>query len=190
MSSSHLPTWLSSTFARFGSWLDRRSAARVPILLTGMLFASGRRTVTSWFRAAGIREEFRPAYATVCADAASGHKAARSAVQLAATRLATAALTLINVLDIQRIVLGGPALLDDIAEEYITAIRAAIGAQPYTRQLRDVTVERSQLGVDAAAFGAASSVFHEVMAPRLPLLVTAATRRPRSRVLSSLAGAT
>jgi len=44
--------------------------------------------------------------------------------------------------------------------------------------------------VDAAAFGAASSVFHEVMAPRLPLLVAAATRQPRSRVLSSLAQAT
>jgi hypothetical protein len=67
MSSSHLPEWLSSTFARFGAWLDRRSAARVPILLGGMLFASGRRTVTSWFRAAEITDEFRPAYRTLYA---------------------------------------------------------------------------------------------------------------------------
>jgi hypothetical protein len=67
MSSSHLPDWLSSTFARFGSWLDCRSAARVPILLTGMLFASGRRTVTSWLRAAEITDEFRPAYHTLYA---------------------------------------------------------------------------------------------------------------------------
>ncbi len=67
MSSSHLPAWLSSVFARFGSWLDCRSAARVPVLLTGMLFASGRRTVTSWFRAAQITDEFRPAYHTLYA---------------------------------------------------------------------------------------------------------------------------
>jgi hypothetical protein len=67
MSSSHLPAWLSSVFARFGSWLDCRSAARVPVLLGGLLFASGRRTVTSWFRAAGITDDFRPAYHTVYA---------------------------------------------------------------------------------------------------------------------------
>jgi hypothetical protein len=67
MSSSHLPPWLSSAFARFGSYLDRRSAARVPVLLAGMLFASGRRTVTSWLRAAQITDEFRPAYRTLYA---------------------------------------------------------------------------------------------------------------------------
>src|SRR5204863_206403 len=39
----------------------------LPRLLLGILFARGRRTVTSWFRAAGITDEFRPAYRTVCA---------------------------------------------------------------------------------------------------------------------------
>jgi hypothetical protein len=58
---------LSSVFARFGSWLDRRSAARVPVLLLGILFASGRRTVTSWLRAAQISDEYRPAYHTLYA---------------------------------------------------------------------------------------------------------------------------
>jgi hypothetical protein len=62
---SYLPPWLSSVFERFASGLDRRSAARVPLLLLGILFASGRRTVTSWLRAAGITAEFRPAYNTV-----------------------------------------------------------------------------------------------------------------------------
>jgi hypothetical protein len=67
MSSLHLPSWLSSVFARFGSWLDRRSAARVPVLLLGILFASGRRTVTSWLRAAEISDAYRPAYHTLYA---------------------------------------------------------------------------------------------------------------------------
>jgi DDE superfamily endonuclease len=64
---SHLPTFLTRAFAALASWLDRRTAARLPLLLFGILFARGRRTVTSWFRAAGITDEFRPAYTTVCA---------------------------------------------------------------------------------------------------------------------------
>ena len=64
---SHLPPLLTSAFLALARWLDRRSAARLPLLLCGLLFAKGRRTVTSWFRAAGIAAEFRPAYTTVCA---------------------------------------------------------------------------------------------------------------------------
>src|SRR5580658_8017837 len=64
---SYLPPWLSRVFDNFSSWLDRRTAARLPLLLTGILFASERRTVTSWFRAAAITTEFRRAYHVVYA---------------------------------------------------------------------------------------------------------------------------
>jgi hypothetical protein len=67
MALSHLPSFLRRAFASLARWLDRRSAARLPGLLKGLLFANGRRTVTSWFRAAGITDEFRAAYTTVCA---------------------------------------------------------------------------------------------------------------------------
>ncbi len=63
---SHLPPWLSSIFDRLAAWLDRRSAARLPLLLLGLLLASGRRTCTSWFRAAGITDDFRPTYHLIC----------------------------------------------------------------------------------------------------------------------------
>jgi hypothetical protein len=67
---SHLPPALSRTFDRFAAWLDRRTAARLPLLLAGILLASGRRTATAWFRAAGITTEFRRAdraiYAVGC----------------------------------------------------------------------------------------------------------------------------
>jgi DDE superfamily endonuclease len=63
---SHLPPLLTSAFADLARWLDRRSAVRVPLLLVGILFARGRRTVTSWFRACGITDDFRQAYVTVC----------------------------------------------------------------------------------------------------------------------------
>lgn len=65
---SHLPPFLTTAFSAMAGWLDKRSALRVPVLLTGILFASGRRTVTSWFRAAGIQDDFRQAYVTVCAS--------------------------------------------------------------------------------------------------------------------------
>jgi hypothetical protein len=64
---SHLPTLLTSVFLDLAHWLHQRSAARLPRLLWGILFARGRRTVTSWFRAAGIADDYRQGYATVCA---------------------------------------------------------------------------------------------------------------------------
>ena len=64
---SHLHPLLTSTFSCLASWLHKRSALRLPQLLLGILFATGRRTVTSWFRAAAITDDFRPAYTTVCA---------------------------------------------------------------------------------------------------------------------------
>src|SRR5215207_3600405 len=67
MSLSHLPGMLSNAFDELAHWLDRRSAARLPALLYGALFGRGRRTVTSWFRAAGITDDFRQVYVTACA---------------------------------------------------------------------------------------------------------------------------
>jgi len=67
MSLSQLPTSLSRTFHDFAHWLDRRTAARLPLLLSGVLLAGGRRTATAWFRAAGITTEFRRAYHTIYA---------------------------------------------------------------------------------------------------------------------------
>jgi hypothetical protein len=66
MALSHLPPFLASAFASLACWLDKRTAARVPTLLLGILLAHGRRTVTSWFRAAGITVEFRQGYVAVC----------------------------------------------------------------------------------------------------------------------------
>jgi DDE superfamily endonuclease len=67
MALSHLPASVANAFCNLAHWLDRRSAARLPLLLLGLLFASGRRTVTSWFRGAGITTDFRQYYVTVCA---------------------------------------------------------------------------------------------------------------------------
>ncbi len=77
----------SSPPAPWGQWLallaallDPRSAPRLVRLLLGALLAGGRRTVTSWLRAAGSAAEFRPAYTAL---AAAGRKADVLAAPLA-----------------------------------------------------------------------------------------------------------
>jgi hypothetical protein len=76
---SHLPACLSAWFSHFVAVLDARSAPRLLQLLCGALFARGRRTVTSWFRSAGITDAFRPAYSALWAV---GRRAAWLALRL------------------------------------------------------------------------------------------------------------
>ena len=64
---SQLPARLSAWLTTLAAALDARSAPRLLRLLVGALFARGRRTVTSWFRAAGIGTDFRRAYAALWA---------------------------------------------------------------------------------------------------------------------------
>ncbi|MFQ5730952.1 MAG: hypothetical protein ACE5KM_03245 [Planctomycetaceae bacterium] len=49
--------WLSAG-PPFGRRTHARNRRRLPVVLVGMLFANGRRTVTSWLRAAGLSDEF------------------------------------------------------------------------------------------------------------------------------------
>jgi DDE superfamily endonuclease len=73
---SQLPAVLSAWFTRLVGGLDRRSAPRLCLLLYGALFARGRRTVTSWFRAAGITVDFRRAYHALGAAGRQAHSLA------------------------------------------------------------------------------------------------------------------
>jgi hypothetical protein len=76
---SYLPALLSAWFSQLVAALDCRSAPRLLRLLLGALFARGRRTVTSWFRAAGIATDFRCAYSALWA---AGRNAQSLAVRL------------------------------------------------------------------------------------------------------------
>jgi len=44
------------------SVLHQRSAWRLAVIFAGIIFAKGRKTVTSWFRAAGIRQQYKAFY--------------------------------------------------------------------------------------------------------------------------------
>src|SRR6516165_5625771 len=79
MISSHPTLAPCQWFARLAAALDRRSAPRFALLLLGAILARGRRTVTTWIRAAKLSDQFRPCYTTV---AAAGKRADRIARRL------------------------------------------------------------------------------------------------------------
>ncbi len=66
--------------------LHARNRWRLSVLLTGMLFASGRRTVTTWLRAAGVSDDFQDYYYFI---ACVGRKTALVATQLTLLALRT-----------------------------------------------------------------------------------------------------
>ena len=80
MTSSHPTTAPCHWFSRPAAALDPRSAPRLVRLFLGAVLARGRRTVTSWIRAAGLSGVYRPCYTTV---AAAGKKTDLIAAHLA-----------------------------------------------------------------------------------------------------------
>src|SRR5947209_1009503 len=80
MPSSHFTPAPGHWFSTLAAALDPRSAPRLARLFLGALLARGRRTVTSWIRAAGLSPEFRPCYTAV---AAAGQRADLIAAHLA-----------------------------------------------------------------------------------------------------------
>lgn len=69
-----------NVFSSLAAALDPRSASRFVLLLVGAVLARGRRTVTTWIRAAGLSRDYRPCYTSV---AAAGKKADQVAARLA-----------------------------------------------------------------------------------------------------------
>lgn len=66
--------------------LHARNRWRLPILLAGMLLASGRRTVTTWLRAAGVSDDYQDYYYFL---ACVGRKSKSISTQLVALLLRT-----------------------------------------------------------------------------------------------------
>ncbi|MEV6288072.1 ROK family transcriptional regulator [Kribbella sp. NPDC051770] len=106
-------------------------------------------------------------YKAVCKAAADGDQAARKAVTQVAGVIAQGAVGLVDLLDIDLIVLGGPAYEKEIAATLISEISSAVNSFPIAKGTRTVAVEESMLQTDAAAVGAASTIFHDAFTPRV-----------------------
>jgi hypothetical protein len=78
------PKWqCPSEWSEWSQWLaaglHARNRWRLPVLLVGILFAHGRRTVTTWLRAAGVSDDYQDYYYFL---AALGRKTKSAATQL------------------------------------------------------------------------------------------------------------
>lgn len=107
----------------------------------------------------------------LCSAAAGGDELARSVVDRVAGHLSNAAVSVTNVLDVELLVLGGPAL-GAVGEIYRDAVAEALAARPIARHVHQVPVSLSPAGGDAAAIGGASLVFHHAFAPQLTTLLS------------------
>ncbi|WP_413797909.1 ROK family protein [Streptomyces iranensis] len=109
----------------------------------------------------------RAAHRVVSAAAGAGDPVAGKAVRHVAGAIGRGALSLVDLLDIDLIVLGGPFFTDGVADLYTDEISRIVNDFPTARRLRRVDVERSVLSREAAAVGAASTIFHATFTPRL-----------------------
>lgn len=102
-----------------------------------------------------VRSDFaRIARAAVAGDPACAHVVADSARYVAA-----AVLSLVNAFDVDRVTLSGPGFAD-AGVIYAQAARAAVDGLSFVRDVHPVAIEVSQLGLEAAAIGAATVALH------------------------------
>ncbi len=106
-------------------------------------------------------------YRAVTEAAAAGDAAATAAVRELARAVGQGTTSLVDLLDIDLVVLGGPFFTGPAAPLYLAHIGEMVNDFPTARRLRHVDVERSVLGPEAAAVGAASTIFHAAFTPRL-----------------------
>ncbi|MFK4085342.1 ROK family transcriptional regulator [Kribbella sp. NPDC020789] len=106
-------------------------------------------------------------YKAVCRAAADGDEAALRAVTRVAQVIGQGAVGLVDLLDIDLVVVGGPAYAPEISAILLTEIGRAVNLHPVAREIRPVVVEESMLQADAAAVGAASTIFHDAFTPRV-----------------------
>ncbi|WP_436757627.1 ROK family transcriptional regulator [Streptosporangium sp. V21-05] len=125
-------------------------------------------TVVDRARAAGmVVPPGDAAYEWVCEAAGRGDRRAVEVIEEVARVIGLGAAGLIDLLDVEQLIIGGPAVLPAVADIYHRQIAAAVNGFPMARHLREVEVAQSHLNRAAAAVGAASSVFHEVFTPSL-----------------------
>src|SRR5687768_11391957 len=83
----HVPEDWSEWSKFLSAALDSRTRGRFPIVLMGLLFARGRRTVTSWLRAQGITTDFPNYYYFLCSLGRKTEPVSTRLLQLLLTKL-------------------------------------------------------------------------------------------------------
>jgi predicted NBD/HSP70 family sugar kinase len=118
--------------------------------------------------AQGIDIEDRPAvdaaFAQLCASAADGPGSARAIVVALAGRIAKVVEDIANLLDLDRVVFGGPHW-EQLAPVLGDAVRDALDGRFLVHAVHPFEVAGTALGTDVGAIGAASLVLDQTFSP-------------------------
>jgi len=108
--------------------------------------------------------KFRADFDAIARAAAQGDERCCELITDSARHLAAAVLSIVNLLDLDRIVLAGPGFAEAGAI-YAREIRAFVGRYARTRVIHPVIVELADPGLDAAALGAATLALQSALTP-------------------------
>lgn len=112
----------------------------------------------------GDDRNLRHDFDQIARSAARGDARSLSLIEQSARHVAAAMLSVVNLLDLERIYLAGPGFADAGAI-YARHIRERVSAFARTRAVHDVTVALADPALDAAAIGAASLALQYVLTP-------------------------
>lgn len=104
-------------------------------------------------------------FTQLCERAASGDAAAQRVLRQAAAHMAVLVAALTNMLDVDRVVLGGPSW-SRLAPVYLQELPARLERLSATRAVHTLPVDGSVVGDDVGAVGAACVVLDSVLSPR------------------------
>lgn len=104
-------------------------------------------------------------FSQLCERAADGDAPAIGVLRQAAAHTAVLTAVLTNMLDVDRVVFGGP-FWSRLADAYLREIPARLEQASATRAVRSLPVDGTVVGDDVGAVGAACVVLDSVLSPR------------------------
>jgi predicted NBD/HSP70 family sugar kinase len=110
------------------------------------------------------RQAVDAAFAQLCSAAEAGPGLAREIVVALAERIAKVVEDVANLLDLERVVFGGPHW-EQLAPLFGDAVRTALDDRFLVRSVHPFEVAGTALGVDVGAIGAASLVLDQTFSP-------------------------
>ncbi|PZF62360.1 ROK family transcriptional regulator [Curtobacterium sp. MCBD17_034] len=110
------------------------------------------------------------AFSELSALVAEGDPIARAIAAAAGTAMGRAVVVIVNLLDVDRVVFGGP-FWSRIAVEALPAAAQAIASSPVLVAKHPVVVEQSEIDEDVTAVGAACLVLDTTLSPRASTLL-------------------
>jgi predicted NBD/HSP70 family sugar kinase len=120
--------------------------------------------LTQQLQLTGDPQRFRADFEAVARAAAQGEPRCCELIKRSARYVAAAVLSIVNVLDLDRVVLAGPGFADAGAL-YVREIRSYVSQFARTRSIHPVLIELADPGLDAAAGGAATLALQHALTP-------------------------